>query len=63
MLTYFAVPLENGPPKIIPKPLNASAAEISGEAAAMISITIKPTTTPAKIHNTDEIMDFVPGFL
>lgn len=63
MLIYFAVPLENGPPKIMPSPLKASAAVIVGDAAAMISITIKPTKTPAKIHNNDDIIDFVPGFL
>lgn len=63
MLIYFAVPLEKGPPKIMPSPLKASAAVIVGDAAAMISITIKPTKTPAKIHNSDDIIDFVPGFL
>ena len=48
MLIYFAVPLENGPPKIMPSPLKASAAVIIGDAAAMISITIKPTKTSKK---------------
>ena len=63
MFMYFAVPLENGPPRIIPSPLNASLAEISGEAAAIINITINPTNTPANMHKNEDKTDFVPSFL